>query len=66
MQTGTVVEFDEITNEITLELNTKYNQVLKRSNKFSVILDDTDVEADQSSLQSQEDENTVSGSCIIK
>ncbi len=41
-QTGVVSEFNDATNEITLELqNNKYNQVLQRPSKFSVILDDT-------------------------
>lgn len=43
-KTGTVMEFDYETNEITLELSNRYNQVLKRPSKFSVVLDETDGE----------------------
>ncbi len=61
-------EFDEATSEITLDLeNNKYNQVLKRPSKFSVILDETDKEnAEQEKEQeieqrrdSQDADNTV-------
>ncbi len=61
-------EFDEATSEITLDLeNNKYNQVLKRPSKFSVILDETDKEnAEQEQEQeieqrrdSQDADNTV-------
>lgn len=44
-KTGTVIEFDKSTNEITLKMNNKYNQVLKRPSKFSVVLDETDIDA---------------------
>jgi hypothetical protein len=63
-----VSEFDEATSEITLDLeNNKYNQVLKRPSKFSVILDETDKEnAEQEQEQeieqrrdSQDADNTV-------
>jgi len=58
-KTGTVVEYDETTNEITLEMNTKYNQVLKKSNKFSVILDETDVDGEESSQGNQVEEEDI-------
>jgi len=53
-----VSEFDEATSEITLDLeNNKYNQVLKRPSKFSVILDETDKEnAEQEREQEIEQE----------
>lgn len=44
-KTGTVIEFDEKTNEVTLKMNNKYNQILQRPSKFSVVLDDTDKES---------------------
>jgi len=54
-KTGVVSGFDESTNEITLELqNNKYNQVLKRPSKFSVILDETDKENGEQDEQEQE------------
>jgi len=43
-KTGTVIEINETTNEITLEMNNRYNHVLKKPSKFSVILDETDKE----------------------
>lgn len=43
-KTGTVIELNETTNEITLEMNNKYNHVLKKPSKFTVILDETDKE----------------------
>ena len=62
---GTIVEFDKDTNEISIELyNNKYNQVLNRPSKFSVILDETDKEnmdeqSDELSRTSQGSENMV-------
>jgi len=62
---GTIVEFDKDTNEISIELyNNKYNQVLNRPSKFSVILDETDKEyideqSDELSRTSQESENIL-------
>lgn len=62
-KTGKVIDFNENTNEITLELNNKYNQVLKRSNKFSVILDETDKELEEVNekerRQSQSNDNIL-------
>ena len=58
-----MIEFNEASNEITLELYNKYNQVLKKSNKFSVILDETDKELDEEIVESrpsQSNENIVS------
>lgn len=52
-KTGKVIEFNEASNEITLELYNKYNQVLKKSNKFSVILDETDKELDEEIVESR-------------
>ncbi|RNA24169.1 coilin-like isoform X2 [Brachionus plicatilis] len=43
-KSGQVVDFDSETNEVTMKLFTKYNSILKRSSKFSVVLDETDDE----------------------
>jgi len=42
-KTGEVVEFDSQTNEITLKLESaRYNAVLQRANKFSVVFDENE------------------------
>ncbi|CAF0894321.1 unnamed protein product [Brachionus calyciflorus] len=41
---GEVLEFDQNTNEVTLKLYSKFNSVLKRSSKFSVVFDETEDE----------------------
>jgi hypothetical protein len=55
-KTGKVVEFDNLSQEITLEMenNNKYNQVLKRASKFSVLFDETD---EEKSAEDQEDQD---------
>lgn len=70
-KTGTVIEFNETNNEITLEMNNKYNHVLKRSNKFSVILDETDKEAyneeiDEASMSPRQIRNSQETDNILK
>lgn len=63
-KTGTVVEFDRSTNEVTLRLDSKYNSVLKRPSKFSVVLDETEtddlVEINEEDIKvKQNDENLL-------
>lgn len=59
-KTGMVIDFDQITNEITLALNHKYNQVLKKPTKFTVILDDMTEQAEYlEQEESYEDENLL-------
>lgn len=41
-KTGTVIDIDNATNEVTIKLNNKYNAVLKKPSKFSVVLDETE------------------------
>lgn len=43
-KSGEVVDFDSSTNEVTLKLFSKYNSILKRSSKFSVVFDETENE----------------------
>lgn len=43
-KSGEVIDFDSSTNEVTLKLFSKYNSVLKRSSKFSVVFNETENE----------------------
>lgn len=64
-KTGTVIEFDSLSNEITLRLNSKYNAVLKKPSKFSVVFDENEEQKSTSSDENSnqtvtEEENIVS------
>jgi len=45
-KTGTVNGFDPKTNEVSLLLHSKYNSILKKPNKFSVVIDDGEDEVE--------------------
>jgi hypothetical protein len=58
-----VIEFDTSSNEITLRLNSKYNAVLKKPSKFSVVFDENEEQKTSSSDETQtvtEEDNIVS------
>lgn len=58
-KSGEVVDFDSNTNEVTLKLFSKYNSVLKRSSKFSVVLNETDDEITKLKENENQPENEL-------
>lgn len=44
-KTGNVLDFDSASNEVTIKLNSKYNAVLEKPSKFSVVEDENEMDA---------------------
>ncbi len=54
-KTGHVVEFDSNTNEITIKMDSKFDSILEKPSKFTVVMSETEAEEEKEVKEAEKD-----------